>query len=74
MTCRSTSRDKNFIEPSLSQRDEPDRLCPLARQFKGSGPRPTPIWGGGLVYDLDVLPKVATERRWELVMGISVWV
>jgi hypothetical protein len=35
---------------------------------------PIPDWGGGLVYDLDVVPKVATERRWELVMRVSVWV
>jgi hypothetical protein len=29
--------------------------------------------GGGGFYDLDVV-KVATERRWELVMSVSVWV
>jgi hypothetical protein len=27
-----------------------------------------------VVYDLDVVPEVATERRWELVMRVSVWV
>ena len=50
-----------FIAPSASQRDEPDRLCP--RQFKSAGPRPTPDGGGALVYDLDVVLKVAAERR-----------
>jgi hypothetical protein len=30
--------------------------------------------GAGLVYDLDFVPEVATERRWELVMRASVWV
>jgi hypothetical protein len=70
-----TAARKGFIaqrRPSSSQRGEPDRLCP--RQFKGAGPRPTPNGGQGLVYDLDVVPKVATERRWEVVMRASVWV
>jgi hypothetical protein len=66
-------RRRYIIAPSSSQRDEPDRLCP--RQFKGAGPHPTPDGGGsGLVYDLDVVPKVVTERRWDLVKRVSVWV
>ena len=61
-----------FIAPSASQRDEPDRfkLCP--RQFKGAGPALPQMGGGCLVYDLHVVPKVATERRWELVVPVRV--
>jgi hypothetical protein len=49
----------NFISPSPSQRDEPDRLCP--RKFKGAGPRPIPD-GGGLIYDLDDVRREGNER------------
>jgi hypothetical protein len=42
---------------------------------RAPAPALPPMGGeGSLVYDLDVVPKVATERRWELVMRVSVWV
>jgi hypothetical protein len=51
-------------------------VCP--RLFEGTGPRPTRDGGEGggerLIYYLDVVCKVAKERRLELELETSVWV
>jgi hypothetical protein len=61
-----------FIAPGSSQWDEPDRFAHASS--RAPAPALPQIGGGVLVYDLDVMLQVATERRWEFVMRVSLWV
>jgi hypothetical protein len=67
----------HFIASSSTWQSNGTNQTDYAHAMPSQGRRPplTPDGGkGGLVYYQDGVPKVATERRWELVMRVSMWV